>query len=148
MDLILWRHAEAEDGAPDIARELTDKGHRQADQMARWLKARLPKHTQILVSHAARAQQTAHALTSQFETSPEIGPGASRSALLAAARWPDHGGAVLLVGHQPTLGQVAAWLLSGSAAEWSIKKGALWWFTQRSADEHVVLRAALSPDLV
>ncbi|MEO8629274.1 MAG: histidine phosphatase family protein [Betaproteobacteria bacterium] len=148
MDLILWRHAEADEGVPDIARELTDKGHRQADQMAHWLKARLPKDTQILVSHAARAQQTAHALTSQFETSSGIGPGASHSALLAAAGWPNRNGAVLLVGHQPTLGQVAARLLSGRAAEWSIKKGAIWWFTQRGADEHVVLRVAMSPDLV
>ena len=104
MDLILWRHAEAEDGSPDIARELTPKGHRQAEEIARWLKPRLPKGTEILVSPAARAQQTAQALTSQFKTVKEIAPGAPYSAILAAAQWPKHGGAVLVVGHQPTLG--------------------------------------------
>ena len=34
MDLILWRHAEAEDGANDLARELTQKGHKQAARVA------------------------------------------------------------------------------------------------------------------
>ena len=38
MNLILWRHAEAEDGVPDLERGLTDKGRRQADAAARWLR--------------------------------------------------------------------------------------------------------------
>jgi phosphohistidine phosphatase len=38
MELILWRHAEAEDGIPDMARELTSKGKKQAKHMAAWLK--------------------------------------------------------------------------------------------------------------
>ena len=59
MELILWRHAEAEDGYPDLERALTEKGHEQAKKMADWLKSRLPKDTQVLVSPAKRAQQTA-----------------------------------------------------------------------------------------
>ena len=54
MELILWRHAEAEDGAPDIARELTAKGHKQATKMAEFLRPRLPENTRILVSPARR----------------------------------------------------------------------------------------------
>ncbi len=42
MDLILWRHAEAEDGANDLARELTPKGVKQAARVAEWLLQRLP----------------------------------------------------------------------------------------------------------
>ena len=62
MDLILWRHAEAEDGVPDGARALTKKGLKQAAAIAAWLKPRLPDATRILVSPATRAQQTAAAL--------------------------------------------------------------------------------------
>ena len=41
MDLILWRHAEAEEGDNDLARELTPKGEKQAARVAEWLLQRL-----------------------------------------------------------------------------------------------------------
>jgi phosphohistidine phosphatase len=150
MDLILWRHAEAEDGVPDIARALTAKGHKQAAHMARWLREHLPKDTRILVSPATRAQQTAEALTHEFETQPAIAPGASFAAVLATVRWPEGRGTVLVVGHQPTLGQVAAMLLCGQPSDWVIKKGGIIWLTHRlrGEDEQVALRAAASPDLL
>ena len=150
MDLILWRHADAQDGSPDLARELTSKGLRQAAEMAKWLKRHLPSDSEILVSPAARAQQTAQALTREYKTVEEIGPGASYEAVLAAAGWPSGKGAVLVVGHQPTLGQAAGWLLSGEAAELSIKKGAIVWLTNKGHGERreTVLRAAISPDLL
>ena len=37
MNLLLWRHAEAQDGDPDLARELTARGRKQAEKMAHWL---------------------------------------------------------------------------------------------------------------
>jgi phosphohistidine phosphatase len=150
MDLILWRHAEAEDGVPDMARALTPKGGKQAAQMARWLRERLPKGTRILVSPATRAQQTAEALTEDFDTEPALAPGASFASVLAAVRWPEARGAVLVVGHQPTLGQVAAMLVSGQPSDWALKKGAVMWIAHRvrGEGEKVVLRATLSPDLV
>jgi phosphohistidine phosphatase len=150
MDLILWRHADAQDSAPDLERQLTDKGRRQAEDMARWLKLHLPKESEILVSPAARAQQTAQALTRAYKTVSEIGPGASYEAVLSEAGWPDQKGAVLIVGHQPTLGQAAAMLLSREPREFSIKKGAIWWLTSRvrGARHEAVLRAAISPDLL
>jgi phosphohistidine phosphatase len=150
MDLILWRHADAEDGSPDLDRRLTDKGHKQAKQMATWLADHLPKDTRIIVSPAARAQQTARALGDKFETIHAIEPGASAQAVLAAAGWPKARHAVLVVGHQPTLGEVAALLMSGQPGEWSMKKGAVVWFSRRLRDEHaeVLLRAALSPELL
>jgi phosphohistidine phosphatase len=150
MDLILWRHAEAEDGVPDMARALTPKGEKQAAQMARWLREHLPKDTRVLVSPATRAQQTARALTSQFETERAIAPGASFASLLAKTGWPEAKGAVLVVGHQPTLGEVVAMLISGHPSDWIIKKGAIMWLTHRirGEDQQVVLRATLSPELV
>ena len=150
MDLILWRHAEAEDSTPDMARALTSKGEKQAAQMARWLREHLPKDTRILVSPATRTQQTAEALTHDFETEPASAPGASFATVLAKVRWPEARGAVLVVGHQPTLGQVAAMLISGHPSDWVLKKGAIMWLTHRVRGEapQVVLRATLSPDLV
>ncbi|MBS4096688.1 MAG: histidine phosphatase family protein [Sulfuricella sp.] len=150
MDLILWRHAEAEDGFPDSTRKLTAKGEKQAEAMAAWLTERLPKECRVIVSPARRTQQTALALTDQFETVAEVAVGASVESLLNAAGWPDAKGAVLIVGHQPTLGEVAAYLLADSSLGWSVKKGAVWWLSsrQRGAGHETVLKAAISPEMV
>ena len=150
MELILWRHAEAEDGMPDSARELTGKGLKQARAMAEWLKPRLPESTRIIASPTRRTQQTASALGNDFETVKEIGAGASAKAILAAAGWSAAKGTVVVVGHQPTLGEVAALLLSGELAGWNIKKGAVWWFSrkEKAGVEETVLRAVISPDML
>ena len=105
MDLILWRHADAEPGEPDLERRLTAKGVRQAERMAAWLDSHLPDRCRVLVSPAERAQQTARPLGRKFKIVPELAPGASAAAVLAAAGWPDAREATLIVGHQPTLGR-------------------------------------------
>jgi phosphohistidine phosphatase len=150
MELILWRHAEAVDGTPDRSRKLTAKGVKQAQDIAHWLRPRLPKHTRIIVSPAERTLQTARALTENFEVVREIAPGASPVAVLAAAGWPEHKGAVLVVGHQPTLGLLASMLIAGEEMPWSVKKGGVWWLSHRVRGEEpqVVLRAVISPDLL
>jgi len=150
MELLLWRHAEAEAGEPDLTRRLTAKGHKQAERVGEWLDRRLSDTARILVSPAERAQQTASALKRKFKTIDEIGPGASVRAVLEAAGWPDSPESVVVVGHQPTLGTVASFLLSGEEAYWSIRKGALWWLSDRdkSGASAVMLRAVIGPDLV
>ena len=150
MDIILWRHAEAEDGIPDATRKLTDKGQKQAQQMAAWFASRLPQNTRILVSPSTRTQQTAAALGLEFETVKEVGLSTNTNSLLAKAGWPDAQGAVLVVGHQPTLGQVAAFLLSGEEQDWSVKKGAVWWITNRTrqGEGQSVLRCVLAPEML
>lgn len=149
MELILWRHAEAEEGIPDMTRKLTAKGERQAEKMAAFLRTRLPNDMRILVSPSVRAQQTIRALTKQFETVPDIGPGADLQTVLKVAGWPDGKGSTLVVGHQPYLGEIAALLMAGSESSYSIKKGAVWWFSRRdrSGDSETVLRLAIAPDL-
>ena len=127
MDLILWRHAEAEAGEPDLRRRLTPKGLKQAERMAAWLERQLPDTCRVLVSPADRAQQTALALHRKFRTVDELAPGASVESVLVAANWPEAREPVLIVGHQPTLGGVAAFLVAGEAANWPVKKGAVWW---------------------
>ncbi len=156
MELLLWRHAEAHDARPgqnDLARPLTSRGEHQAQRVAHWLRAHQPRQLKILVSPALRCQQTASALALPFATEPRIAPHADSAALLAASGWPaEHGktAAVLLIGHQPTLGRLAALLLAGQETDWSIKKGGLWWFSQRNRDgaAQVVLRAVINPELL
>lgn len=150
MDLILWRHAEAVDSAPDMARELTSKGRKHADKVAAFLKLHLPADATILVSPATRTRQTVEAYTTNYTVIPTIAPNASAHAVLQAARWPNAEGTVLVVGHQPTLGAVAALLLGSAEPSLSIKKGALWWFTRRARDNYAQtsLRLVYAPDLL
>ena len=150
MELILWRHAEAEDGIHDSERRLTAKGIKQASRMAKWLRARIPENVVMLVSPARRAQQTARALNPEFRTVKEIGLAASAADVLLAAGWPDGAGTVVVVGHQPTLGEAAALLLTGKNEQWNVKKGAVIWIARRADEAHArtQLRAVISPDLL
>ena len=67
-----------------------------------------------------------------------------------AARWPDGAEPVLVVGHQPTLGLVAAHLLAEVPQAWSVKKGSVWWLRYRDREGlcQVVLQAVQAPDLL
>jgi phosphohistidine phosphatase len=151
MDLILWRHAEAEEAGDDhldLERALTSKGERQAERMAEWLNRRLTHSTRILVSPALRCQQTVKPLGRKCRTVAALGPDASVDAVLDAAGWPKATGPVLVCGHQPTLGLVAATLLTGQPLPWAVKKAAVWWLRHRPRvdDGAIVLQAVQSPD--
>jgi phosphohistidine phosphatase len=150
MDLILWRHAEAEDGPPDLERRLTPRGQKHAARVAEWLLQRLPSKFGVLARPARRAQDTAQALGVTLRTVPGLAPGASVRDILAAAEWPERKSAVVVVGHQPDLGCVAAFLVSGEEAPWSLKKGGAWWLTRRTREDEaqVVVRAVVAPDFV
>lgn len=151
MDLILWRHAEAvleNDPEEDLDRALTPKGERQAERMAEWLNRRVAHSTRVLVSPARRCQQTATALGRKFKTLDALAPGLGGDTLLRAARWPDAAESVLVIGHQPTLGLVASFVLSGAVTPLQVRKGAAWWLRRRVRDgeERIVLLAVQSPD--
>lgn len=142
MDLILWRHAEAEDacsGQRDLDRALTPDGERQAARMAQWLNARLPPTARIIASPARRAQQTALALGRPVETLPQLAPASDVESAFQASGWPSASPVTVLVGHQPMLGQLAARLLAGQPQSWSIRKGAAWWFRSRDREAGAVL---------
>lgn len=144
MDLIVWRHADAQPLAPahdDLRRVLTPKGIRQASRMGAWLDARLAASTRVIASPALRARQTAEALGRDFEIAPAIAPDRSVDELLAATHWPDGDAAVLVVGHQPTLGMAVARLLAGSDHAWAIKKAAVWWLRGSDGGARVTLLA-------
>lgn len=153
MDLILWRHAEAFDAEPgesDLQRELTPKGQKQARRMAEWLTSQLPESTRVLVSPALRTLQTAEPLGRKFKVVSELAPGFGAGDVLRAANWPHAKEPVLVIGHQPTLGQVAAQLLSGHPQYWEMKKANAWWLVQRDPQDaySLYLKAVMAPDLV
>ena len=150
MDLILWRHADAVPGSPDLERKLTAKGRKQAERVGAWLLARLPARYTVLVSPARRARETADALGIRYKIAERLAPGAAPADILKACGWPSHKGAMIVVGHQPDLGRTAAFLVAGIDGEWSVKKGGFWWLSNRERDgeSEVVVRAALAPDLI
>lgn len=150
MDLLLWRHAEAVDSLPDFNRPLTQRGHKQAQAIAGWLQQNKPRKLRVLSSPATRTIETVRAFTDEFERVPALAPDGDVASMLGATGWPDAGGAVLIVGHQPTLGRLTSLLLAGQEADWTIKKGALWWLTNRvrNGETQTVLRAVIPHDLI
>jgi len=153
MDLILWRHAEAIDlelVGDDMARSLTPRGEKQAARMAAWLDRQLPDGAKVLVSPALRAEQTAKALERKFKICPALAPLASADQLLELVQWPHGKGCVLVVGHQPTLGQVIARVMNLNDHDCAVKKGAVWWLRHREREEgsQTVIVTVQSPEVL
>ncbi|HEX4779977.1 MAG TPA: histidine phosphatase family protein [Usitatibacter sp.] len=150
MELILWRHAEAEDKGhkSDLERDLTKHGRKQAERMAQWLKPRLPEKCRVIVSPSNRTLQTVEPLGVEFAVDDRVAPDVSSQSVLEAAGWPRAGGTVMVVGHQPTLGEVAAQLL-GADGGVAMPKGAAWWFATKGEGRNAetVLVAVMKPDL-
>ena len=154
MDLLLWRHAEAEDlpaGAQsgnDLERSLTPRGEKQAARMAAWLDRQLPERARILVSPARRCEQTA--LGRKYKIRAELGPDAPPSQLLELVQWPVNKLPILVIGHQPTLGQTIAQLLGLQESDCAVKKGALWWLRTREREGglQTVVVTVQSPELL
>src|SRR6202795_1340729 len=105
MNLILWRHAEAEDqAASDLVRPLTGRGVKQAQAAAKWLKSRIGDDAVFLVSPATRTIQTMEAFGDQYRVIKELAPGAGAQTVLDVVEWPRGiAETVVVVGHQPTL---------------------------------------------
>lgn len=160
MDLILWRHAEAfehpdpvlgQQGDPqDLARRLTPRGEKQAVRMAAWLDRQLPSAARVLTSPAQRTEQTALALDRKYKVREELAPGGDPLAVLALAQWPHGKTPVVVVGHQPTLGQVIARLLGLAEEDCPVRKGAIWWLRQRErgGELQTVLYTVQTPELL
>jgi len=158
MDLILWRHADAEvaaEGEDDLSRQLTVKGEKQAVRMAAWLDRHLPEGARILVSPARRTEQTAKALNRKYKLRDELVPDSSAEEVLSLIKWdPENGpqgkGPILIVGHQPYLGEIAARLLGMQEHSCAIRKGAVWWLRSRVREEYfeILLLNVINPDFI
>jgi phosphohistidine phosphatase len=153
MDLILWRHAEAEEGpegGDDLARPLTGRGEKHAARMAAWLDRQLPDGARVLSSSALRCEQTAQTLGRKYKLVDELAPEGGVEALLTAAHWPTARHPVVLVGHQPLLGQTVSHLLHIAGGSCAFRKGSVCWLRTRERDGHqqTVVWAVLTPELV
>ena len=153
MDLIIWRHADAEDAsAPDtdMARCLSARGIRQATRMAQWLDRKLPDNARVLVSPAMRCEQTVVPLGRKYKICPELAPEASSDDLLKLVQWPGNKWPVVVVGHQPTLGLTINHLLGFGGLDIAMRKGSLWWLRSRERDGKIqtIVVTVQSPDLL
>jgi phosphohistidine phosphatase len=151
MDLILWRHAEAIDVdlvGDDMLRTLTPRGERQAAHMAEWLDRHLPEGAKVWSSPALRTEQTAQALGRKFKVSPMLAPLSNTDQLLELVQWPHAKGTVLVVGHQPTLGDTIARLIGLNGQSVPVKKGAVWWlrYRERDTNPQTVVMSVQTPD--
>jgi phosphohistidine phosphatase len=153
LELILWRHAEAEPHKPDALadqlRVLTPKGSRHASRVGAWLDRQLPAQCRILSSPATRCVQTAEGLGRKFATVDALNTDSTPEKILEAAGWPDARTPVVVVGHNPLLGQVASLILSGTAQDWKIRKASVFWIATKDEDDPApFVRLAAGPDLI
>jgi phosphohistidine phosphatase len=113
--LYLVRHAEAAPGEPDELRALTPEGRRVARELGERLASEGVAPDAILSSPLLRARETAEELGRATGATPEtddrLGFGATAAGVLAAAEV--RGDTVVVVGHQPDCGRIAAALGDG-----------------------------------
>ncbi len=133
MQLVLIRHARAEERAllkRDRTRALTVDGRRRMRKAARGLHALLPGLSQIATSPLTRARQTAAIVAEARDDIgvtllPALAPGTPPRAVLVWLRTQPVDATLALVGHEPDLGRLAGWLLSGRPSGFvQFKKGA------------------------
>jgi phosphohistidine phosphatase len=110
--LVLIRHADAAPGSPDELRGLTPEGHEQARRLGEQLRADGIEPDAVLSSPLLRARETAADLGfGAPEPRDELAPGATAEDVRAAVA--GRGETVIVVGHQPDCGQIAAALSGG-----------------------------------
>jgi phosphohistidine phosphatase len=113
MRLVIVRHAEAEAGEPDELRALTDDGRAQAEALGRRLRSQGLVADAVLTSPLLRARETAAAIgLGTPEPHEALRPGATPEGVREAVA--GRGATVVIVGHQPDCGQIAAALGDGT----------------------------------
>ena len=155
-EIIFWRHAEAHDAdadanQDDLSRKLTVKGQRQAERVAFWLDRNLPQQCKVFVSEAKRAQQTARCLPRKHKTLAELNPDAQPQDVLAAVGWGSQTEPIVIIGHQPWMGECIHWLLMDATAPMAVRKGAVWWLQSRAREPdsfEVIVRTVITPELL
>lgn len=158
MDLLLWRHAHAHpatEGQSDMDRALSPRGLRQAQRMAAWLNHHGPEGLLTCVSPARRALETVAALERDFQRQPLLDPNGRARAALEFIQWPPTpqrsplAPALLLIGHQPLLGEMLGLLLGQAQGQLIIRKGDVWWLHCEIEKRHrVIVRQVTSVDLL
>jgi phosphohistidine phosphatase len=115
----------------------------------------MPDRLVVISSPALRARQTADALGRKTILEDRLAPGCAPQAYLELAGWPDGRDGrhrhVIVIGHQPEIGQALSLALTGRAADWPFRKGSIAWLCTRTDSDgaHAVplLRAVIGHDL-
>ena len=156
--LYLQRHAEPVPGHPlDATRPLTSEGRKQAAQMAAFLVADIGRVDIVISSPFARAIETAEimadALGSYVATTTMLEPDAKpEDAWNEIERLGQQSQDVLIVGHDPSINLLLAWLINGGSIrfEHAAIAHVMQKTMQRNTHEQVVARLMwfVDPDLV
>lgn len=103
-----------------------------------------------MCSPATRAEQTVRALGRKYKLKSDLLPDASVTDLLEAVGWPHSKMSVVIVGHQPVIGQCVAYLLGMSDQSISVRKGAVWWLRSRirEGQPQTVVVSVQTPELI
>lgn len=151
------RHAIAEDAGPDqddADRALTRDGRRRFERAVRGMRALGIRFERVLHSPWRRAVETAELLEpivdGPLESTPLLAK-APTKALLTAIRRHTEEGPTAVVGHQPWLAELTAWLLVGDAAEGEkldLEKGGVVWLSGDPEPGGMSLRAMLTPRIL
>jgi phosphohistidine phosphatase len=118
--------------------------------MGQWLDRQLPEGVRVMSSPAIRCEQTVKTLGRKVKYKSDLSPDATLDDFLASVGWPDSKMSVLVVGHQPVLGQAIAYLLGIPTGECSVRKGAVWWLRSRVRDgqTQTVVVSVQTPELL
>jgi len=152
MQLLVIRHAVAEDAGPDIDdadRALTDAGRAKLRRAVRGLRGLEIRLERILTSPWKRAVQTARQLEPIAASPPittELLTQSPRAELLALIA--ERGEPTAVVGHEPWLGELVAWLAFGDTRHGdalAIKKSGVVWLEGSAVPGGMHIRAALPP---
>lgn len=135
MKLVIVRHADAGDreefaksGKPDELRPLSDKGRKQMRSAAEGLRALVPNVDLIATSPYVRALETAEIVADVYkgvepDTTGSLEPESAPEDLVEWLR-KRNADVVVVVGHEPDLGALATWLMSGqTTSHVELKKG-------------------------
>ena len=154
VHLYVIRHGLAEDaraGLADVDRQLTSRGERKLRRAVKGLGKLDLGIARVLASPWARAWRTAELLEPLARAAPVASDLLCRSPgpeLLAALA--EHDLPTAVVGHQPWLGELVAWLVLGDPTRGSafeLKKGSLAWLSGSATPRGMQLRALVPPKL-
>lgn len=144
-NILLWRHAEAEEGSAtgaDADRALTKRGRKDALKIAVWLVKHLPEDTVILTSPALRCIETATALQIAglsekitIQTAEFLAVDTPLEYYIEQILKHAESKNILFIGHQPNLAHLIGHLIHLPPEACVVKKGAVWWVRERAAIE-------------
>jgi phosphohistidine phosphatase len=156
MNVFLVRHAIAESTDPerwpdDLMRPLSPDGIARFRSVAKALR-QVATPQLVLSSPASRCTRTAEILTDragwpQHEIDDQLAPG-SRAQDVSALLRSRGSDSVAVIGHEPDLGDLVSYLISGGQVRTDLRKGGFVWLEGEPTRRGALLRAFSPPRLL